>query len=224
MPPPWLPLKSTHIYTHTHVEQLCLCRTAFSTQYDGECVNVSVYLLSSVPLIRLPQARRGSRRQQAVKGKPKHLIDAPHKVQTSHNLFFQLGKKERKVRKRSTWGHNNNRKVYTAERPTTTESVKIKPRSNFSGWHSGDHHVTTVSELTRCKQKGSWEGCRLHVGDQIYCRATKAYIRRCKVWKGQRPSFIQAKASWNVSGVIYTAHLITEMRFHVGLVYSVCPT
>lgn len=86
----------TYIHTHTHVEQLCLCRTAFSTQYDGECVNVSVYLLSSVPLIRLPQARRGSRRQQAVKGKPKHLIDAPHKVQTSHNLFFQLGKKKEK--------------------------------------------------------------------------------------------------------------------------------
>lgn len=130
MPPPWLPLKSTHIYTH--VEQLCLCRTAFSTQNDGECVNVSVYLLSSVPLFRLPQARRGSRRQQAVKGKPKHLIDAPHKVQTSHNLFFQLGKKKEKS------GRGQHEDIIIIEKCTQLRdqqqlSVKIKPRSNFSG-------------------------------------------------------------------------------------------
>lgn len=83
-----------------------------------------------------------------------------------------------------------------------------------------------INRVQTERLKGAYhrEAPALRAGDQIYRRATKRHIWRCKVLTGQRASLIQAEASWNASGVIYTAHLITEMWFHVRLVYSVCPT
>ena len=56
-----------------------------------------------------------------------------------------------------------------------------------------------------------------YIGDRDYtdCTATEMHIWRCNVWTGQRPSFIQAAAAWNVSGVICTTHLIIVIWFHM---------
>lgn len=96
-----------------HFVLLTFTAQAFSmycSSSTSEVMKRLVYLLGVVPLLRLPKARRRACGQKAVEGKAKHLIHAPHKVQTGHDLFLQLqrerGRKKGEERERGT-EHNS---------------------------------------------------------------------------------------------------------------------
>lgn len=97
---------------------------------DKLCTNVRIYLLGVIPLLRLPETWRRTRRQEAVERKPEDLIHMPHEVQTRHNLFLQLeGRRGERVRTGATRAQNE-------ENNETTEELKFQP-----GWNKKSSFV-----------------------------------------------------------------------------------
>lgn len=158
----------------------------------------NVYLFSAVPLIRLPETWCRTCRQQAQEGEAKHLINTPNKVQTSHNLFFQLQENSKR-------GMDN---VYIQpNKKNRTDIVFSKKKSEFKRvkWYFKGKELCAIKynlcASTICQQRGWWVSWERSWAPCTHCTAPEMNIWR-HVYTGQRLQFIQSEASWNVSGAI----------------------